>query len=66
MGKRCEMFWDRFVACQIQARNARNEAERVVWLQVAESWLIMAQAENAFATQTELPGLRQNRFAAPH
>ena len=64
MGKRFAMFWDRFVACRLQAHNARNEAERVVWLQVAESWLIMAQGENAFEAQTDLPFNRHKRLRA--
>jgi hypothetical protein len=45
MRTRCGIYWDRFVACQLQANNARNEPERAVWLQVAESWLSMARAE---------------------
>jgi hypothetical protein len=45
MGKRCDVYWDRFVASQVNAQGARSERERIVWLQVAEMWLTLAQAE---------------------
>lgn len=50
MNKRCELYWNRFVASQLNAQNARSEEERVVWLQVAETWLTMARAEHLFTT----------------
>ncbi len=45
MRKRCELYWNRFVASQVNAQGARSENERIVWLQVAEMWLTLAQAE---------------------
>jgi hypothetical protein len=45
MKKRCDIYWDRFVASQVNAQGARSERERIVWLQVAEMWLTLAQAE---------------------
>ena len=45
MTKRCEVYWNRFVASQVNAQRARSERERIVWLQVAEMWLTLAQAE---------------------
>lgn len=50
MGKRCELYWNRFVASQVNAQTARSEPERIVWLQVAEMWLTLAQAEQILAT----------------
>jgi hypothetical protein len=50
MGKRCELYWNRFVASQVNAQAARSEPERTVWLQVAEMWLTLAQAEQILAT----------------
>jgi hypothetical protein len=49
MRKRCELYWDRFVASQVNARTARNENERIVWVQVAEMWLTLAEAEQILA-----------------
>ena len=49
MGTRCELYWDRFVASQVNAQTARSERERIVWLQVAEMWLTLAQAEQKLA-----------------
>jgi hypothetical protein len=51
MGKRCEIYWNRFVASQVNAQIARSEPERIVWLQVAEMWLTLAQAEQILATR---------------
>jgi hypothetical protein len=45
MKKRCDIYWDRFVASQVNAQGARSENERIVWLQVAEMWLTLAEAE---------------------
>jgi hypothetical protein len=50
MGKHCELYWNRFVASQVNAQSARSERERMVWLQVAEMWLTLAQAEQILAT----------------
>ena len=50
MKKRCDIYWDRFVASQINAQTARSEHERIVWLQVAEMWLTLAQAEQILST----------------
>jgi hypothetical protein len=54
MEKRCELYWNRFVASQVNAQAARSEQERIVWLQVAEMWLTLAQAEQALAARTYL------------
>lgn len=54
MSKRCEIYWDRFVASQVNAQNSRSEVERIVWLQVAETWLTMARAEQVFDTRANL------------
>jgi hypothetical protein len=45
MRDRCDTYWQRFVAAQVNAQNARSQAERTVWLQVAETWLTLARAE---------------------
>jgi hypothetical protein len=45
MRKRCDVYWTRFVSAQVNAKAARSEDERLVWLQVAEIWLTLAQAE---------------------
>ena len=50
MKKRCDVYWDRFVASQVNAQSARSERERIVWLQVAEMWLTLAQAEQILST----------------
>ena len=50
MKKRCDVYWDRFVASQVNAQSARSERERIVWLQVAEMWLTLAQAEQKLST----------------
>jgi hypothetical protein len=50
MKKRCDIYWDRFVASQVNAQGARSERERIVWLQVAEMWLTLAQAEQILST----------------
>jgi hypothetical protein len=50
MKKRCDIYWDRFVASQVNAQSARSERERIVWLQVAEMWLTLAQAEQILST----------------
>lgn len=50
MRKRCELYWNRFVASQVNAQTARSERERIVWLQVAEMWLTLAQAEQKLST----------------
>jgi hypothetical protein len=50
MKKRCEVYWDRFVASQVNAQSARSERERIVWLQVAEMWLTLAQAEQILSS----------------
>jgi hypothetical protein len=50
MRKRCELYWNRFVASQVNAQTARSDHERIVWLQVAEMWLTLAQAEQILAT----------------
>jgi hypothetical protein len=50
MRKRCELYWNRFVASQVNAQSARSERERIVWLQVAEMWLTLAQAEQILST----------------
>jgi len=49
MGKRCEIYWSQFVASQVNAQAARSDSERIVWLQVAEMWLTLAQAEHVLA-----------------
>jgi hypothetical protein len=49
MKRRCEIYWSRFVASQLNAQNARSEDERIVWLQMAEIWLTLTRAEHAFA-----------------
>ena len=45
MADRCDTYWRRFVAAQVNAQNARSATDRMVWLQVAEIWLTMARAE---------------------
>jgi hypothetical protein len=54
MSTHCETYWNRFVASQVNSQNARSEPERLVWLQVAEMWLIMARAEYVFDTDGRL------------
>ena len=44
------------MASQRNAHHARSEAERVLWLQVAEPWLTMARAENVFHSSAHPPG----------
>jgi hypothetical protein len=53
MGDRCQLFWSRFVACQVNARNAKSQGEKTVWLQVAEMWLTMARAEQIVGPRDE-------------
>ena len=50
MGRHCDVYWNRFVASQVNAQSARSERERIVWLQVAEMWLTLAQAEQILST----------------
>jgi hypothetical protein len=59
MGKRCELYWNRFVASQVNAQAARSDDERIVWLQVAAMWLTLAQAEQILATAPPRAHLRQ-------
>jgi hypothetical protein len=59
MGKRCELYWNRFVASQVNAQTARSDHERIVWLQVAEMWLTLAQAEHVLATAPVLSSATQ-------
>ena len=61
MIKRCELYWNRFVASQINAQKSRSEAEKIVWLQVAEKWLTMAHAENLFDRTAYLSGTIRKR-----
>jgi hypothetical protein len=63
MGERCELYWNRFVASQVNAQTARSERERIVWLQVAEMWLTLAQAEQVLAANpldSRLPHMTMN------
>jgi hypothetical protein len=46
MSKRCELYWVRFVTAQVNAKDARSENERLLWLEVAEIWLTLARAEH--------------------
>ena len=57
MKKRCDIYWDRFVASQVNAQGARSEYERIVWLQVAEMWLTLAQAEQILSTSPVRTGV---------
>jgi len=54
MADRCKLFWSRFVACQVNARNAESKDEKLVWLQVAEMWLTMARAEQIVGPRNEV------------
>jgi hypothetical protein len=56
MGRRCELYWNRFVASQVNAQYARSERERVAWLQIAEMWLTLAQAEQILSVPPERAG----------
>jgi hypothetical protein len=57
MKKRCEVYWNRFVASQVNAQRARSERERIVWLQVAEMWLTLAQAEQMLSAPPSRPSV---------
>lgn len=47
------------MASQVNAQTARSDHERIVWLQVAEMWLTLAQGEQILATAPLRAGATQ-------
>jgi hypothetical protein len=66
MNMRCDLYWRRFVASQLNAHTARCEADRIVWLQVAEMWLTLARAEQLVGSGPDLFGREESGRAVLH